>query len=187
MQKIYKRHYNENDLNGNNSVPTKQRRQKQPVVVSNVPAVIDVKQIDNVCNGRRFCILNTASNLPTVGELKRMVLQHGGKVVANPHTDTYVCVAATESLRVKSWKQTGKYNIATVAWLVKALQSQHPLERLIPLSPNDMIFSTDALKQQFRTDFDEFGDSYDEPLDCDDARGIIDGIEDKVQIGHIHC
>lgn len=47
-------------------------------------------KVDRICEGKEFCVLNTANNFPPLEELHQMILRHGGKVVQNPseYTDT---------------------------------------------------------------------------------------------------
>lgn len=59
------------------------------------------------------------------------------------------------------------YNIAKPEWLVRALGSNEPLNCLIKFTPDDMVFATEKLQEEFAVE-DDIYDSYDtEPMDID--------------------
>lgn len=75
---------------------------------------------------------------------------------------------------------TKKYNIASVDWLIRALQSDTKLDRLLPFHPSDMLYATDELEKQFDHDFDQYGDSYTEPVNEEELIRLLENIDSKV-------
>lgn len=58
-------------------------------------------------------------------------------------------------------------NIAKPEWLVRALGSNEPLNCLIKFTPDDMVFATEELQEEFAAE-DDIYDSHDtEPMDID--------------------
>lgn len=51
------------------------------------------------------------------------------------------------------------HNVAKPEWLVRALGSDKPLTELIQFTPDDMIFATNALQEQFVAESDMDNDS----------------------------
>lgn len=66
---------------------------------------------------------------------------------------TFVVIADNpRMLRVEMIIKENKYNVAKSEWLKRALGCDQPLTKLIELTPDDMLFATDTLKQQFDED-----------------------------------
>lgn len=139
-----------------------------------VISLFQIKIIDKVCAGLDFCILNTGKNKPTIDDLKNMILKHGGRVVANPSSKTFVCIADYKPLNVKMLIKSAKYNIATVDWLVNAFGGNAPLKRLPKLHPLEMIYSTMELQQKFSNDYDSYGDSYTQPVTENSIKNFLE-------------
>lgn len=64
--------------------------------------------------------------------------------------------------QVAAFIRSKKYNIAKSEWLRRALGSDKPLTALIKFTPNDLLFVTEQLQQQFDADPVQF-DEYDTP------------------------
>lgn len=43
-----------------------------------------IKPVDNVCDGREFCICNGENKSDSVEEMENMVKRHGGRIVKYP-------------------------------------------------------------------------------------------------------
>lgn len=90
------------------------------------------------------------------------------------------------TLRIETLISTGKYNFAHVNWLLKALQSDVPQEELLPFNPNDMLYATNEMKEDFRKRFDQFGDSYTTPVDKAGLLSLLENISLEVSLGNYH-
>lgn len=175
-RKIVKRGFTSSDISESPTGRIKARR----IIPSSIPepSVLDVEPVDNVCNGRKFCIVNVGSH--NIDDLKRMVLRHGGKLVENPGTDTFAIVAAKTSRKIQAWIKADQYNIVLTSWLVRALQSERPLDHLLSFSPIDMLHTTAKLQIEFDEDFDCYGNSYYELVDSDGLLQILRNMKTEV-------
>lgn len=96
-------------------------------------------------------------------------------------TTTFVCIAhSSKGLRVSSHMATKAYDIVSVDWLIRAMQSDTKLDRLLPFHPSDMMYATDKLKKQFAEDFDQYGDSYTKPVTENELFRLMEKIDSKV-------
>lgn len=66
---------------------------------------------------------------------------------------------------MKKFVNKKENNIAKPQWLVRALGSDKPLASLIKFTPNDMVFATAALQEEFAVELDAGDETYTEPLD----------------------
>lgn len=127
-----------------------------------------------------------------------MVRRHGGRVVDHPSmsftffpqklsfanefekqiliasgfqldAQTFVIIAGDpKSLRVTKFIASKSNNIAKPQWLVRALGSEEPLKCLIKFTPDDMVFATDKLQEEFAAESDIYDSCDTEPMDIDD-------------------
>lgn len=79
-----------------------------------------------------------------------------------------------------------QYNIASVAWLIRALKSDEPLVNLLPLRPCDMMFATETLKHEFACNYDKYGDSYTVPVEEKMVSEMLNCIDIEVKQIKIH-
>lgn len=85
-----KRHVTSSDMNEPSSISLRKRTKKDPVPTFNVSNGIlldEIQPVDNVCDGRNFCVLSCEKKLNSIVELKAMIKRHGGRVVENPGND----------------------------------------------------------------------------------------------------
>ncbi|KAJ6639658.1 DNA ligase 4 [Pseudolycoriella hygida] len=172
VEKAVKRHITDADIN---ATATKRSRQSAKETktkfttssnVGNINLLHDnIQKLDGICDGKEFCVLNTASHLPTLDELHKMILRHAKR--------TFVCIAATESLRVTKLKEIQMCNIATVNWLVRAVGANVPLKKLISFHPNEMIFCTEETGIEFQRKYDIFSDSFTKKVSTDELKSIF--------------
>lgn len=94
---------------------------------------------------------------------------------------TFVCIAARSeqpSMQLSYLCAQRQHNIATVAWLLRALApATQPRSELAAFRHAEMICTTDALRAQFERLYDRYGDAYatDVP-DIDSLRRLLDAI-----------
>lgn len=79
-----------------------------------------------------------------------------------------VIIGKPKTLPAKKHIESKSYNIAKPEWLVRALGSNEPLNCLIKFKPDDMLYATEELQEEFAAE-DNIYDSYDtEPMDVDE-------------------
>lgn len=144
--------------------------------------------MDDVCKGLDFCVVVKSG--PSADELKNMIRRHGGNIVCTEGKCLFVfqksaffkslsngifiylgpktfVVIANDPLmaRVAMIIKGNKHNIAKSDWLKRALGSDKPLTTLAKFTPDDMLFATESLKNQF--DAEQCDENDTEPMDLD--------------------
>lgn len=85
---------------------------------------------------------------------------------------TFVVIAGEpKTLRVTQLIKKAIYDIATPQWLIRALGSDEPLTHLIKLTPGDIVFATDKLKEQFDAEADIYDECDTEPMEYEENEG----------------
>lgn len=172
-------HYNVNEVS---SVPKRPKRQPiakpKPEINTYILSRTDIKQYDNICEGLEFCVLSTfrKNSKLTTEYLEKLILQHGGKLTANPGKPTFIIIAGDLTPRVQKFVHKRDYNIVSVNWLIKALEGDEPKTSLIPFHPRDMITTTIDLELELKSKFDKFGDSYTEKITEKDLKIILNDV-----------
>ena len=64
------------------------------------------------------------------------------------------------TLRARNIASINQHNIAHVDWLLRCIAA----DELLPWAPADLFHATPTVKEQLRAEYDEFGDSYTQPL-----------------------
>lgn len=64
------------------------------------------------------------------------------------------------ALRARNIASTNQHNIVRVDWLLRCIAANE----LLPWTPADLFHATPKVKEQLSTEYDEFGDSYTQPL-----------------------
>uniref|UniRef100_A0A914W548 DNA ligase IV n=1 Tax=Plectus sambesii TaxID=2011161 RepID=A0A914W548_9BILA len=165
-----------NDDDNDGSSPAKKRRGGRVVVKPTVEAAFlqsdlrDVKRKANAFNGREVCIMDNSANK---GNLERIVAELGGTVVQNPGMNTMCVVAPTVTIRVKSVIAANSHNVVKPDWLMCCSNES----RLVPFAPAFMFHTLLSTQATFRGAFDEFGDSYTEPVTVDQLKTILNKVE----------
>lgn len=130
--------------------------------------------MDNLLEGKNICVMTSGKNYPSIEELEKLVIEHGGNTVKNPcPITTYAVIVGDISFRVKSIVSSNKYNFVKVDWLLRALEGPQNGNNLLAFTPHDMVASKSELLDEFRDRFDEFGDSYTELVDEERLRTIM--------------
>ncbi|XP_053682704.1 DNA ligase 4 isoform X2 [Sabethes cyaneus] len=135
----------------------------------------DEQPIDRICDGLDFCVASSSKGLPPVSELETMIRRHGGRVVKNAGPKTYAVVAGDRTFLVDKIIESGKQNVVSVGWLLRALGGSEPRnEPLLEFKPNDMLAITPALRERMADQFDRFGDSLTEKISgLDEMRDLL--------------
>lgn len=126
----------------------------------------DVKVVDQVLEGKEFCVMTTNLNLPTIDEMRRMIIKHGGTNTMHPRKGkTFAIIAGLMTKHVESYKKDKHHNIIKADWLVKNFggemdKAHTEMPKIRPVI--DLVFSTDAMMESLKDFYDEYGNSYTE-------------------------
>lgn len=178
VQKIAKR-FNVDDIPIQS--PKKSKRQvRKPVPRPAInPILSQCNVIDNICDSLEFCVLSTIKkNIKlTIPYLKNLILSHGGKIAANPGKPTYAVIAGDLTLRLQEIIAKREYNVVSVNWLLRALDSDDQKSYLLPFHPRDMLSARPELEIEFKSNYDQFYDSYIEKVTEQELKTILSNIE----------
>lgn len=122
----------------------------------------ELELIDNVLEGKEFCVLTTNIKLPSIKEMKLMVRKHGGTITMYPRKrKTFAIIAGLMTKMVQSYMSHKIYNVIKADWLVNNFRGEETHKEMPKIRPVvDLYFATDALKESLNEFYDEFGDSY---------------------------
>uniref|UniRef100_A0A1A9W1G8 DNA ligase 4 n=1 Tax=Glossina brevipalpis TaxID=37001 RepID=A0A1A9W1G8_9MUSC len=180
IRKIVKRPVSLEDLTADRVKRKKMTAtQKRKLALLSYENKFDSKQVEketDLLGAFSVCILTGSIKRGITPEyLKKMVIQHGGKVVENPLPNNANCiiVAGDISYRVQVLSKTQKYDIVTMDWFIKFCgKSQHSLR------PLDMVAMTPTLRESFSKFYDKYGDHYTEFLTSSkELKRIMDHME----------
>ncbi|KRY19719.1 DNA ligase 4, partial [Trichinella patagoniensis] len=150
------------------------------------------KPISNIFQGRELCILN-GNDTFTKENLEGKVVELGGTVVQHPgrflfHTiyiylfivyiqrclfvfgaNTFCIVAGRQTVKVKSVVRASTVDVLKLSWLIRCIQTNS----FIQWTPNDMLLTTATMKRHFKRNFDQYGDSYTDPVDSETLHDLL--------------
>ena len=129
----------------------------------------DVKVLDNVLDGKEFCVMTTNPKLPSIKEMKMMIKTHGGSLTQFPRKGkTFAIIAGEMTKMVQSFMNEKIFNVIKAHWLVQNFPNEALTEmpRIRPVI--DLVFATDTLKESLKQIFDEFGDSFTDAIQSED-------------------
>ena len=137
-----------------------------------LPDAASVQRLSSLFDGYEFCVLQTTMEVAERSELERLLLAHGGAVVANPQKHTSVVLAVSRmSTKVQNWMNACAENptrmgddfmttdLVHVKWALQCIASR----RLLPFAPHLMVYTSPSLQARFDVALDEFKDSYFDP------------------------
>lgn len=133
----------------------------------------DLTQIvkkDEVFAGLEMCVMGGDETL-TKHVIEKLIVEHGGSFTQHPRGDTYCIVTNNKSVRVNNYIKS--HNVVRPSWVNSCVSRS----RLMPWGPLDVISLLDEKKKDMNVLFDEFGDSYTEPLDESTLRRIMGNME----------
>ncbi|GAB0098857.1 DNA ligase 4 [Sergentomyia squamirostris] len=171
VRKLTKRHLRPDDL-AKVEKPTK--RIKNTALTLNFRRHLpEEERVSSICENLAFCILSTAKNMPSIEELRELILKHGGNIVENPGPSTFAIIAGDLTLNVKKYAERRQYNIVKVEWVVKHLGNGKIPPKFPQFHPKYMISTTKELEVEFVKTFDEYGDSYTTPIDSETLKELL--------------
>ncbi|CAD5123713.1 DgyrCDS12032 [Dimorphilus gyrociliatus] len=188
--KLYgKKHMEEDDgLNFEDEPKTKRRRGGgtkrivKPTVAAHLRGVdVDtVEKLDELLLGKEFCVVNAERNQSKI-QLESDIVAHGGTAVQHPGENTWCCLAAKTSVRVKNMIASKQHDIVKVEWLLSCFEQQ----KLLSWSPKDMIFAKSITTNQLAERFDEHGDSFTSDInDIDCLKDIFRQVKSTCRLNY---
>ncbi|XP_068626604.1 DNA ligase 4 isoform X2 [Battus philenor] len=130
----------------------------------------DVAVISQALRGRKICILSDDIDC-SKADLIRIVESHGGKHTEKYGMDTWCCVAGRLTPYVKSTvTANAEIDIASTEWLRSLPAADEPCS----LSPFDMLTMKKETKLEMNLYYDNYGDSYRNPIDVDTLKKCLD-------------
>lgn len=141
----------------------------------------EVEPIDNVLEGKEFCVLTTSSNLPSIRDLKLLLRTHGGIITENPRENKTFAIVAGELRRiVKNYMDKNVYNVIKAEWIVDNMSMKKELLDCPELCPTDFYSINSAMKDHFSSKYDEYGDSFTDPIkSVDELHSIVRSMDTK--------
>ncbi|XP_055681211.1 DNA ligase 4 [Lutzomyia longipalpis] len=170
VEKLAKRHITRDDAK--KKVPVKRQKITDLGNLRKLPE--HIKQVSKIFENLSFCVLSTRKNMPSIDEIREMILKHSGQIVENPGPSTYAIIAGDITLSVRKYAEKKLYNIAKVDWLVRSLEGTGIPKKLPKFHPKDMISCTPELEDCFTKSFDEYGDSFKDPVTCESLKNLLD-------------
>ncbi|CAO3611470.1 unnamed protein product [Cunninghamella echinulata] len=104
---------------------------------------------------KKFYVINGQDNNMTKQALEVVIKENGGEFIQRHDSSTYV-IAGKKNIRVESIIFQKSNDIIYPTWILDCVQKN----KLLPLAPKYMLFTTVKTEQEFNTIMDEFGDSY---------------------------
>jgi len=77
-----------------------------------------------------------------------------------------------DDMRTKNYVKLKKHLVVRGDWLCQCVAAK----RLLPLSPLDCLYADEKVRRDFEGKFDRFGDSYEDDVDEDKLRLILDNV-----------
>ncbi|EGC36387.1 hypothetical protein DICPUDRAFT_97591 [Dictyostelium purpureum] len=116
----------------------------------------NIVPIQNIFQGLEFCVIK-GNQQYTKSKLEIMIVELGGTKVQNPSkNNTHYVIGSKEVVKIQNLISSGFFDIVLFQWVVDCYNEQ----KLIPLGPKYMIFTTESTKKKFLLESDPFGDSY---------------------------
>lgn len=168
VEKLAKRHITRDDAK------KKVTKRQKVVEMGNSRRFIDhLEKVSKICENLNFCILSTSRNMPSIEEIRELILKHSGQIVENPSSSTFAIIAGDVTLNVRKYAEKKLYNIVKVEWLMRVLGSVEIPKKLPKFHPKDMISCTRDLEDYFTKSYDDYGDSYTTPVNCATLKDLL--------------
>ncbi|XP_055390093.1 DNA ligase 4 isoform X2 [Condylostylus longicornis] len=173
VKKIYKRNLDAKDF-----APAKKIKLllENPYKSNFIPD--NVQRLSSIFENFEFCVLSgSVDGKYSIEDLKKIVVQHGGKVVENPTVrKSCICIAGKMGFRAKKISETGQHNIIKYSWLIDNFSNRSNIKFCRP-KPRDIIFATEETESKQVKYFDKYGDSYTDHVDNKELKILFDDIE----------
>ncbi|XP_068249304.1 DNA ligase 4 [Palaemon carinicauda] len=130
-----------------------------------------VKKAD-VLAGKEICVMGGDENM-TKHQVEKLIVEHGGSLTQHPKKDTFCVVADTFSVRVNNYVKS--HNIVRPSWIELCIKRSS----LMPFGPLDVLSLVDGKRDTIKELFDEYGDSYTDPVDERTLKRIMENMKEK--------
>ncbi|KAI1319760.1 DNA ligase (ATP) [Mortierella claussenii] len=111
-------------------------------------------------------------------DLEVLIKRHGGKQSQSDQMESTIIIAGLHGPDLIGLKKKGHRNIVLPTW-VRACVTE---ERLVPLNPKFMLFTTKGTERQFREIMDEYEDSYTDPLTSVGLQEILHKMPNRSEV-----
>ena len=88
----------------------------------------------------------------------------------------FVCIAGDLTYETRNYIQKKLYNIVKVDWLLQCIEDN----KLIKFTPNVMLATTNNLLNEFKLNYDRYGDSYTKKLNENELSKLLNEMDSKV-------
>lgn len=83
--------------------------------------------------------------------------------------NVFCVLTGSHTLRARNIASVNQHNIVRVDWLLRCIAANE----LLPWTPADLFHATPTVKERLSTEYDEFGDSYTQPLTEDSLTYVL--------------
>ncbi|KAI8362261.1 ATP dependent DNA ligase domain-containing protein [Mortierella sp. GBAus27b] len=111
-------------------------------------------------------------------DLEVIIKRFGGKQSQSDQMENTIIIAGQNGPDLLGLKKKGHRNIVFPMWIRDCVKEQ----RLVPLNPKYMMFTTKETEGQFRNIMDEFEDSFTEPLTSERLQEILDKMPNRSEV-----
>lgn len=137
-----------------------------------------VKKLTKIFSDKDVCVL-TGSRDVSKKQLEIKIHENGGNIVQNPVQGVFCVVAGDRNnVRVRNVSFQGKYDLVTVEWLLKCIESCD----LVPWTPNDLISMSPDTSKQIALLYDSYGDSFTQPSTLDSLENCLKNVQEMGDI-----
>eukprot|EP00760_Papus_ankaliazontas_P034983 PhM_4_TR7572/c1_g1_i1/m.7768/K10777/LIG4, DNL4; DNA ligase 4 len=145
----------------------------QEVIPTNTPKVSDI------FDGHDVCILQNEVTRPR-DDIERLIVAHGGRVVANPcKTMSILLASSAKSAKVSNWIDAAHKgllsgyattDVVSLSWLDDTIAAGE----LLPLAPRYMLYTSPRMTELFAISIDKYMDSYFDAATVDSVRASLE-------------
>lgn len=136
--------------------------------------ISDVEVTSDTFAGKQICVINGVPEM-SKNDIERKIAEYGGTFVQNPTDKTFCVLVGKTNMRSSSIIKSNQYDVVEFNWLLECIQE----EKFIPLTPRHMIFAKSSTQKEFNLFFDEYGDSFTEPIKANEFRDLCTQIKKK--------
>ena len=133
-----------------------------------VPTITSDQLISTMLAGCECCVLYASPDVLDKASLERLLLEHGARVVGNPQKTTQIILATCRTApKVQNWinactadqAMEDRYtstNVVHVSWLLSSVRQR----KVMPLTPQNVLYVSRSLAKAFAATLDPFEDSF---------------------------
>ncbi|KAI8092888.1 ATP dependent DNA ligase domain-containing protein [Halteromyces radiatus] len=167
--------YTQNDFSFN--VTKKQRKSpsrpiKTPLRLASSQQGVEtghINQVSTLFGDLKFYVINGINSVITKSKLEYMIKENGGDFRQTDSNVDFV-IAGKHNIRVDSLIHLKTCDVILPQWILDCIETQ----KLIPIAPKYMLFTTDKTEQEFMMRMDKYGDPYTEDATDQSLKEIWD-------------